>query len=80
MMGAAFTVEKSLNHKNQGISHMTMVKVRMGDSIDKVLRALKKRLDKEGVMKSVKAHRFYSKPSVKKRAKSKAALKYKRQR
>jgi len=59
---------------------MTIVKVRVGDSIDKVLRALKKRLDKEGVMKSVKAHRFYSKPSVKKRAKSKAALKYRRQR
>jgi len=60
--------------------HMTIVKVRAGESIDKALRALKKRLDKEGVMKSVKAHRFYSKPSVKKRAKSKAALKYKKQR
>lgn len=59
---------------------MTVVKVRVGDSIDKVLRALKKRLDKEGVMKAVKAHRFYLKPSVKKRAKSKAALKYRRQR
>ena len=59
---------------------MTIVKVRMGDSIDKSLRALKKRLAKEGVMKSVKAHRFYSKPSIKKRAKSKAALKYKKQR
>jgi small subunit ribosomal protein S21 len=59
---------------------MTLVKVRPGDSIDKALRALKKRLDKEGVMKAVKAHRFYSKPSVKKRAKSKAALKYKKQR
>lgn len=59
---------------------MTIVKVRVGDSIDKVLRTLKKRLDKEGVMKAVKAHRFYTKPSVKKRAKSKAALKYKRQR
>ncbi len=57
---------------------MTLVKVRIGDSIDKALRALKKRLDKEGVMKSVKAHRFYVKPSVAKRAKAKAALKYKR--
>ena len=37
-------------------------------------------LDKEGIMKAVKAHRFYSKPSIKKRAKSKAALKYKRTR
>ena len=59
---------------------MTVVKVRIGDSIDKALRALKKRLDKEGVMKSVKAHRFYCKPSIKKRAKSKAALKYKKTR
>lgn len=59
---------------------MSLVKVRPGDSLDKALRALKKRLDKEGVMKSVKAHRFYSKPSVRKRAKSKAALKYKRTR
>jgi len=59
---------------------MSLVKVRIGDSIDKALRALKKRLDKEGVMKAVKAHRFYSKPSIAKRAKSKAALKYKKQR
>ncbi len=59
---------------------MTIVKVRIGEPIDKALRALKKRLDKEGVMKSVKAHRFYSKPSIAKRAKSKAALKYKRTR
>jgi small subunit ribosomal protein S21 len=59
---------------------MSVVKVRQGDSIDKALRALKKRLDKEGVMKSVKAHRFYSKPSIRKRAKSKAALKYRRTR
>jgi small subunit ribosomal protein S21 len=57
---------------------MTSVRVRAGESIDKSLRILKKKLDKEGVMKSVKAHRFYDKPSVKERAKSKAAAKYKR--
>lgn len=56
----------------------TTVKVRPGESIDRALRALKKKLDKEGVMKAVKAHRFYLKPSIKKRAKSKAALKYRR--
>jgi small subunit ribosomal protein S21 len=59
---------------------MVSVKVRAGESIDKALRVLKKRLDKEGVMKSVKAHRFYSKPSVRKRAKSKAAVKYRKTR
>jgi small subunit ribosomal protein S21 len=57
---------------------MSVVKVRMGESLDKALRALKKKLDKEGVMKAAKAHRFYDKPSIKERAKSKAALKYKR--
>jgi small subunit ribosomal protein S21 len=57
---------------------MTYVKVRQGEPVDKALRALKKRLDKEGVMKAVKAHRFYAKPSIKKRAKSKAALKYRK--
>ncbi len=59
---------------------MTQVKVRIGEPIDKALRLLKKKLDKEGVMKTVKAHRFYMKPSIKKRAKSKAALKYRRTR
>lgn len=55
---------------------MSQVKVRMGESIEKALRILKKKLDKEGVMKSAKAKRFYDKPSIKKRAKSKAAAKY----
>ena len=54
---------------------MTSVKARIGESIDKALRILKKKLDKEGIMKTAKAHRFYDKPSVKKRAKSKAAMK-----
>ena len=57
---------------------MSTVKVRMGESLDKALRALKKKLDKEGVMKAAKAHRFHGGPSVKERAKAKAALKYKR--
>lgn len=56
---------------------MPSVKVRIGESIEKALRVLKKKLDKEGIMKAVKGHRFYDKPSVKSRAKSKAAAKYK---
>ena len=56
---------------------MTCVKVRSGDSIDKALRALKKKLDKEGVMKTAKDHRSYDKQSVNSRANSKAAMKFK---
>lgn len=55
---------------------MPSVKVRIGEPIDKALRVLKKKVDKEGIMKASKGHRFYDKPSVKKRAKSKAAAKY----
>lgn len=57
---------------------VSSVKVRIGESVEKALRILKKKLDKEGVMKAAKAHRFHDKPSVKSRAKSKAALKYRR--
>lgn len=56
---------------------MPSVKVRVGDSIEKALRALKKKVDKEAIMKIAKANRYHNKPSVKKRAKSKAALKHK---
>jgi len=54
---------------------MTSVKVRAGESIEKALRILKKKLDREGVMRTAKANRFYDKPSVKSRAKAKAAAK-----
>jgi len=57
---------------------MSQVKVRMGEPLEKALRILKKKLDREGVMKAVKNHRYYDKPSVKKRLKSKNALKHKR--
>lgn len=57
---------------------MTAVRVRMGEPIDKSLRKLKKLVDREGIMRGVKAKKFHDKPSIKKRAKSKAALKYKR--
>jgi len=57
---------------------MSSVKVRAGDSIEKALRILKKKLDKEGIMKAAKAHRYYDKPSVRNRAKAKAALKHKK--
>jgi small subunit ribosomal protein S21 len=55
---------------------MPSVKVRPGEPLDRALRNLKKSIDKEGILKTAKSNRFYDKPSVKKRAKSKAAKKY----
>ena len=57
---------------------MITVKVRVGEPVEKALRRLKKILDKEGVLKAHKASRFYDKPSVRERAKQKAAMRYRR--
>ena len=42
-------------------------------SLEKALRILKKKLDKEGVIKEVKKRRFYEKKSVKQYRKNKKA-------
>jgi small subunit ribosomal protein S21 len=46
------------------------IKVRKGEPVDKALRRLKKKLDKEGIMREIRAHRHYEKPSERKRRKS----------
>lgn len=48
---------------------MAEVKVRKGESVDKALRRLKKKLDKEGIMREIRSHRYYEKPSERKRRK-----------
>jgi small subunit ribosomal protein S21 len=45
------------------------VKIRKGESVDKALRRLKKKLDKEGTMREIRSHRYYEKPSERKRRK-----------
>lgn len=49
---------------------MAEIKIRKGESVDKALRRLKKKLDKEGIMREIRAKRYYEKPSEKKRRKS----------
>ena len=45
------------------------------NQIEKALRDLKRKLAKEGVMRELKAKRFFEKPSVKKKRKQKEAQK-----
>ena len=52
---------------------MTEIKLKKGESVEKALRRLKKRLDREGTLKEVRNHRRYEKPSEKKRRKMKVA-------
>ena len=46
---------------------MTEVKVKRGEPIEKALRRMKKRMDKEGILKAMRNRRFYEKPSEVKR-------------
>lgn len=52
---------------------MTEVRLRKGESIDRALRRLKKKIDREGTLKEVRNHRHFEKPSEKRRRKEKAA-------
>ena len=49
---------------------MVEVKLKKGESVERALRRLKKKLDKEGTLREVRAHRHYEKPSEKKRRKA----------
>ena len=49
------------------------VKIRKGEPMERALRRLKKRLDREGVIKDVRAKRYFEKPSEVKRRKKKIA-------
>ena len=52
---------------------MTEIKLKKGESVDKVLWRLKKKIDREGTLKVVRNHRHFEKPSERRRSKEKAA-------
>ena len=52
---------------------MTEIRLKKGEAVDKALRRLKKKLDREGTLQEVRDHRRFEKPSEKRRRKEKAA-------
>jgi small subunit ribosomal protein S21 len=52
---------------------MTEVTLRKGEAIDKALRRLRKKLDREQTIKQFRMRRRFEKPSAKRRRKEKAA-------
>lgn len=52
---------------------MSEVRLKKGESVERALRRLKKKLDREGTLREIRNHRHYEKPSEKKRRKSKGA-------
>lgn len=47
------------------------VKIRKGEPMERALRRLKKKLDREGVIRDVRAKRYFEKPCETKRRKKK---------
>ena len=52
---------------------LTEIKLKKGESVEKALRRLKKRIDREGTLREVRNHRHYEKPSERRRRKMKVA-------
>jgi small subunit ribosomal protein S21 len=52
---------------------LTEIRLKKGESVEKALRRLKKRIDREGTLKEVRNHRHYEKPSERRRRKMKMA-------
>ena len=52
---------------------MSEIRIRKGEPVDRALRRLKKKLDKEGTLKELRNRRYYEKPSETKRRMAKRA-------
>ena len=52
---------------------MSEVKLRRGEPVEKAIRRLKKKLDREQTLQQFRRHRRFEKPSERKRRKQKAA-------
>ena len=52
---------------------LTEIKLKKGEAVEKALRRLKKKIDREGTLKIVRNHRHFEKPSERRRRKAKAA-------
>ncbi|NQT95077.1 MAG: 30S ribosomal protein S21 [Candidatus Omnitrophica bacterium] len=57
---------------------MPRVSVRDNEPLERALRRFKKKIEREGTIKQVRARKHYEKPSVKKRRKQREARKKKR--
>lgn len=55
------------------MSALTEIKLKKGEPVERALRRLKKKVDREGTLRVVRGHRHFEKPSEKRRRKEKVA-------
>ena len=65
---------KPKGKSNNGDTHMLQVSVR-DNNVDQALRVMKKKMQREGMFREMRAKEFYEKPSVKKAKAKKEAIK-----
>ncbi len=53
---------------------MSEIKLKRGEPMERALRRLKRKLDREGTLKELRNRRFYEKPSETKRRMNKRAI------
>ena len=52
---------------------MVEIKLKKGEPVERALRRLKKKMDKEGTMREMRIHQYFEKASDKRRRKSERA-------
>ena len=52
---------------------MTEIRLKKGEPVDRALRRLKKKVDREGTLQHVRSRKQFEKPSARRRRKMKAA-------
>jgi len=50
---------------------MIQIKLKKGEAVDRAMKRLKKIMDKEGLMKQLRANRYFEKPCEKRRRREK---------
>jgi small subunit ribosomal protein S21 len=52
---------------------LTEIRIKQGEPVERALRRLKKKVDREGTLKVARNHRHFEKPSERRRRKEKVA-------
>jgi small subunit ribosomal protein S21 len=62
-----------LSRPGKEVSALTEIKLKKGEPVDRALRRLKKKVDREGTLKVIRIRRQFEKPSERRRRKEKVA-------
>jgi small subunit ribosomal protein S21 len=69
----AGTASAVFTRPRKEVSTLTEIKLKKGEPVDRALRRLKKKVDREGTLKVVRSRRQFEKPSERRRRKEKVA-------